>query len=1210
MFILRVEGWRSDREWRWVLCDGEGDFLADHAVAFAPAPPELAALLDLPAHLTRRAPIREPVEEAAALAAWMREKLLGRVGEVLAEGAGSPGPVVRVELPAPALRLLDYPWELALQPRRDRPGEGGAAPTLIYELSGPPRPDTLKPEEGPLRVLAFFSLPHGEHPLNLRRERAELARLLNGLAADHRAAIELSVLQYGATRARLAEALSSRPGWDLIHLSGHGAEGELVLEDETGAPEIVTVAELVALFRPTRPRLKLLTLSACLSGAGTVASARQAVGLPPLDGPAAAESHPLSLPVLPSLGQQLAAALDCAVVAMRYSVEDGFARRLALGLYERLLGHGQPLPEALAGALAAALAVASTPPPLAAATPILLSRRAATLRLRLPPGDPSPSRAAGLLEAFPPPPERLVGRLRELLGASRALAPQSRFRGVLFHGLAGGGKSQCALELAHLHAEGRFEAAVWWQAPDEGRDLGGAFADLALAIEQQLPGVELVGLVDDLDCFCDQALPRLRRLLEEQAILFALDNLESLVTAAGHWQDERWQRWMDLLLSHAGPSRAILTSRRVPVDLDAAPTVLLQPVHALSFPESVLLAEELPHLGPLFDVSQGRALLRRILGMAQGHPKLLDLADRLLVADRALLDKQLGSHPPSFAATESFFTAGKSRETPESFLATLERWALAVAERLPEAARKLFGLLACLEGADRRVEVVEVLGRRLLAEPAPPGTTARADPAAVSAGLELLQRFGLVELDGGRLRLHPAVARAGREAVGADFEALVCFHAAGFFLALLELAEEWEAAGQGHHIVPASVAAARYLVRQEDWEGAAKALGPGLLRDPSPRHLALCLPLLERIVRAVRAREGPTLLAALLGTALVRAGRFAEAEPLLEEALRVARRQGDTHVAHSITQEWANLLLARGDCAAALARLDAALSEAASDPWMALALEVTRAQALHRLGAYEDVLAVVGTLRQRLAGLLAAGQRSPLEIHPWDLLETLLDTGRAAAATLERWEVALALNQELVASRETRHAETPVLAQAQLNDFWPLAALGRFEEAQRLLDECQAIFEAVQDLWRLSTLFSARARLEHDQGRAGTAAAFEMVALRYSYAVERPLECAISHLSLGDYLLSSGDEDGRARPHLLAALVLFRLTGDGLLEAAIDQAAAAFTGSEEPTLTAVVQQVEAIEGVRFRALLDALPPTTGGAEAALAEIWARLKAAP
>ena len=71
--------------------------------------------------------------------------------------------------------------------------------------------------------------------------------------------------------------------------------------------------------------------------------------------------------------------------------------------------------------------------------------------------------------------------------ASAALAAGSGRTGVLLHGMAGSGKTACALELAYRHQDS-FQAAAFWQAPEHADEFAGALAGLATALEIQLGG--------------------------------------------------------------------------------------------------------------------------------------------------------------------------------------------------------------------------------------------------------------------------------------------------------------------------------------------------------------------------------------------------------------------------------------------------------------------------------------------------------------------------------------------------------------------------------------------------------------------------------------------------------------------------------------------------------------------------------------------------
>jgi hypothetical protein len=217
---------------------------------------------------------------------------------------------------------------------------------------------------------------------------------------------------------------------------------------------------------------------------------------------------------------------------------------------------------------------------------------------------------------FPPEPPRFVGRAAPMAAASAALAPESGCTAVVFHGMAGAGKTACALELAYRH-QGAFAALAFWSAPTDPDQFGDALRLLAVAWDAQLGDygfamVDKIATEERLENF----LPRLRALLRDTGLLLVLDNLETLLTPDGQWRDPRWTPLIDALTDHDGESRVILTSRILPAGLDPN-RVLTRPVHALSRDESVLLARELPSLRAL--LVEGLPLLtsdRRLVNAA------------------------------------------------------------------------------------------------------------------------------------------------------------------------------------------------------------------------------------------------------------------------------------------------------------------------------------------------------------------------------------------------------------------------------------------------------------------------------------------------------------------------------------------------------------------------------------------------------------------
>jgi hypothetical protein len=227
---LEVREFADLTRWRWVLTDSSGRFLADHEVRLDQADWQLEAFGDLTGYLSWHvAPDRRREDEArivTEVGEWIAARVLGPVAEALVKQR----PVtVTVTVPDNARELFFRPLELA---------HVGGRPlsvqevTLVMHLSGTTDGQVV-PVASRLRVLGLFSLPEGGQPLNLRRERHCLVKLIGGIRAAGKAA-DVRVLQYGVTRDRLRDILQEAEGWDVIHISGHGVPGHLVLETADG----------------------------------------------------------------------------------------------------------------------------------------------------------------------------------------------------------------------------------------------------------------------------------------------------------------------------------------------------------------------------------------------------------------------------------------------------------------------------------------------------------------------------------------------------------------------------------------------------------------------------------------------------------------------------------------------------------------------------------------------------------------------------------------------------------------------------------------------------------------------------------------------------------------------------------------------------------------------------------------------------------------
>lgn len=1242
--LLRAVDVAGPLRWRWLLADEQtGAPLADHRVDLDPASDEVVRFRDLHGYARwHAAPDQRTADESRIVTqagAWAGHELLG---ETIGAAIVKATPVtVRVSVPPEAAPVLLWPLELAHARGQALAARGDV--TLVYDLA--PVPGGAKAAvSGALRVLAVFSQPTQTSVLALRRERYALGRLIRRIGARHRASVELKVVQYGVTRERLAQIADSGDGWDVLHLSGHGGRGLFLLEHADGSPDPVDTAGLVELLRPARRRVKLAVLSACQSAADVTAEVMRLIGLEDQakeleEGDAAetarsAAMGPESALAVMGVARALVAELDCAVVAMRYPVADDFAIAFGDEFYERLLSRGQPVDMAAARALAGAAGgpPSAARPPVSLATPGVFGTRAAGLVVTAPLGAPELDPAKQMMAHFPDEPERFVGRARAMAEASTALASASGRIAVLLHGMAGAGKTACALELAYRHQDS-FAAAAFWQAPTRDDEFAGTLARLAEALEIQLGryGFTMTGHIGT-DAALEAFLPRLRRVLEDNGVLLVLDNLETLLTPEGTWRDPRWASLIGTLCDHRGESRLIMTSRIPPAGLGSG--VLVQPVHALSLDEAVALARELPNLRTLLhadpgpvrteaDTAADRERVRRILRVVQGHPKLLELADAA-AADRTMLDAQLATAETATAGQGlgAFFRDGTSTLDPDQFLATLTTWTTAALAVLPTSARLLAEFLACLEDADRNSAIIKAtwagLWRRLKRRGDPPDpnpllkaltTAALIQPESLPAASRSTQPTADHAAQSPVMyRMHPGVAAAIHAAADPATWEAVDTELAISWRAVAYQARQQEGGEDSGLIAHAGLAAAPYLLRRRDWNTAADLLEDTIMRDSSPGVIQAALPALRHIVAATRTPVCSFVLARALSTV-----DPAEAEPLLRDALRAAAGVGDYRLASSIAGELVAVLVDTGRLGEAL-DLNRQTAEythqAGLGPWTQLADHGRRLQILAQMGEHQQVLAETGKMQTRMRQLPTrpAGNET---FSPWYVRETtILGASHASALALEQWQQGLDLNAEILTSRRLRGADPHEIARTRFNDAWPLIRLGQLAEAGQLLRACQQVFEDHRDTAMLAMVLGARADLEDVLGHPESAEGFAQSALRLGYARPDPRAIATCHHNLARYLRKAGGDPAGQRAHQLASALICQLTGmthdlarsQRALATELHKGPGAVVGRLPATLAETIQVAEQTDGVRLGKLITALQPDARAAEEALAQI--------
>jgi hypothetical protein len=1251
--VLRAVDVAGPARWRWLLTDTDGRFITDHEVNLDQSSALYEAFVDLYGYVRRNRVPDDPVASEAMLVArvgaWIGEHAFGRVGPSLFG-------TVQVEVPAEAMFLPARPLELAYVDGQPMARRGVS---LVYHLpakAGGTRPVGNKEPVGDrLRILALFSLPSAGSVLALRRERYELARMVREIAGVHRLAIELRVLQYGVTRARLTEAVQEYPGWDVLHLSGHGRAGSILLEHDDGRPDPVTTRELVTLLTPARDRLKLAVLSACESGADLVADTLRVLDLPEA---ADQVEQGESTPAQPSGGQPgvgqsgadqgggpglargLVDELGVAVLAMRYPVVDSYAIALSGALYPLLLRGGQPVDRAvtLAVPVAAGPEPSMSRPALSIATAALFGP-ATGLSLKPPRGETTLDVFAERLAGFPPEPVRFVGRSPVLVAANTALAAGSDRAGVWFVGMAGAGKTACALELAHQHRN-RFLRLAWWQAPTHPDQQNQALPSLAHAIETQLgvPMMQAVGSDTALRTF----LPRLRALLREEALLLVLDNLETLLTSSRTWRDPLWALFMDALLGHGGLSRMVATSRQGPAGLDPD-RVLTLATHSLSLAESVLLARELPNLARLLhdephperaphQVQRDRRLARQVLAVVQGHPKLMELADATAAhsdrLEQALTAATTAGHD---TPVNTFFTTGASNLDGPQFLTVLHTWTHTTLDNLTPPARALAELVANVEDHDRSTGVIEAAWSHVWADLWAPHHGDQAPP--VDQALIELRAAALIEVlrpdpgastpvDGdkaegngeggtpGGLRMHPGIAETIRATTIPTHRTHIDQHLAGLWIAAYQHAAAAEQRGQpaSRLIVQAGLSAAPYLLRTQRWHDAGFVLEQAALRDRSPEVTMQALGHLRHILDADPEPDRRPGYDGVYARLLARIDPPV-ARTRLRQAVIDASSRGQHAAASSFAGDLADLLVTQGDPAGALDTVTekAEFTRLAGlGPWTQASDQVRRLQIITATGHHQQVLDQATTLLHHLDTLPNPHDATTERVQPYNVRETTLDTAHAAALALRDWRRCLDLNQQIHQSQRSRGASAHEQALTRFNDYSPLLNLGRLTEAHQLLQYCQQVLEDAGDIQRLGDVFTARAQLEDARGHPERAVELQYIALRYCYQRPEPNVVAVDHNNLANYLKKTGSDERLVIAHRLAAALLRAASGNtaGYTRTVTGLAADLSTYGETASPTGFADlgtTVDTTPGVRFTEIFARLVPDAAGRDQLLTD---------
>jgi hypothetical protein len=835
-----------------------------------------------------------------------------------------------------------------------------------------------------------------------------------------------------------------------------------------------------------------------------------------------------------------------------------------------------------------------------------------------------------VMARFPAEPARFVGRAEVMATASAALAPACGRSAVVFHGIAGAGKTTCAVELAYRRHYG-FEAVAFWSAPTDPDQFGDALRLLVVAWEAQLADygfamLDEIATVERLRNF----LPTLTAVLADANLLLILDNLDTLLTPDGQWRDPRWAPLIGALTSHQEFSRVILTSRIVPAGLHPD-TVLILPVHALSRTESLRLIRRLPHLRAVMHTGLGRG----VLTLTQGHPLLLELADAAaaepprLAYQLAEIDTAVGRAAPLTA----FLTEGTTGLDAKQLLQTFTAWIITIATTLPAPARLLLQALCRMEETDRNAAVIDVtwpaLWRRL-GQPGEPPSLPAMVTALMTAALIATEPIGnsADPNEPVRYRIHPGIVGAIHTVTPKPVTAAVDAQLAAWWTIVTGGEREHQHTSNDinqfparagliaaryllrqHHgngaqfLVRASLAAASYLVRQHDYHAASCLLECTLTRQGySPVTSLAVIPLLRRIAEATGGLKDLVVLAAAL-----RKVDSSESEVLLRRAYHQARTDGDDALASTTAGELITLLRDQGRFGEALTLTDQKIEhsrQAAFGTWTQLSDHGRRLQILHLLGHHEQVLRHVPALRTQIAEL--PDQRADNDrVNPWNTRENILDIARLSAMALHRWNTALELNHEITSTQQRRGASPHEIARTRFHDYLPLRHLDRLNQADHLLRHCQDVFDTSGDMTQLAVVYAARADLEDTRDHPLNAVDLQRTALRLCYLHPDPHTISTAHHNLANYLSHAAGDPAEQRAHRLSATLLHHLTGNThelttTLSVLAHELRTHHSNPDTPALPATLPEITRLldtdNEIRLGDLVAALCPDTTTAE--------------
>lgn len=661
------------------LLDVGGAQLAFHSVDFSAIPVGTRnALFDLRKYLRFYVDPQEHETEMARVGVAIAEKVLGK--DIFVRlWPSHASRTLRIVLPRAdaaqnelAVGIARIPWEIA-RPAMGRETLAERNLRLVHQVSErEPASQALPIREGEeLRVLFVFADAKGIHPLGMRQERRELTELFAREIYPKRKVLA-HFLGHGVTRAQLLEQVRAHKGYHAVHWSGHGATNTLVMCKPGGEEDRISGGELIQVFKEAGGHLpRLFVLSACHSGnVGDSITFSEFLARVLGRGGPSREALPKDLeferePSFVGTAHALLQGGVPAVVAMRFSVSDDYARELARLLYKFLLADpgNKAVDEALMLARAQLLRDKSGRFPTGDhATPLLYG------------GEPPFQLAGGRSSALADGRRRrlhdigelrmaqhpgFVGRTWELAGLGSDFIGTAQGFEVkpvaMISGLVGMGKTAIVAEALELW-EDRFDWVLIYQGKPNALTFDATFRGIHLDLLGE-DGIYAKHVTEHRSDAIWRAattefhgeerhrrlVSNLVRAMAQEKILLVLDNFETALKP--HAEGDSEQLWAcqepawdycfsELATNLEGTGSRVLVTTRQPLASLAkkAYCVVLGP---LTEGEAALFLRQHPVLSRMLFGSSNEecALVYRLLHASRFHPLLMDRLARLFVAE-------------------------------------------------------------------------------------------------------------------------------------------------------------------------------------------------------------------------------------------------------------------------------------------------------------------------------------------------------------------------------------------------------------------------------------------------------------------------------------------------------------------------------------------------------------------------------------------------